>query len=144
MTLVEQINEGIKESMKSKDTLRLEVLRMLKSKILSVDARGSLSDSEVIKLIKTYYGNLEEALEQTLIAKREEMAEKLKKEMAIVQTFLPTTPSPEETKALVLMAIKESGAKTKKEMGSVMKALLKLNPNIDGKIAIAMVNEALS
>jgi uncharacterized protein YqeY len=144
MTLVEQINEGIKESMKSKDTLRLEVLRMLKAKILSVDARGALSDLEVIKLIKTYYGNLEEALEQTLIAKREEMAEKLRKEMLIVETFLPKTASKEETKALVLMAIQESGAKTKKEMGNVMKIVLKMNPNVDAKLASSLVNEHLS
>ena len=58
MTMVEKINEGIKEAMRSRDQLRLSVLRMLKSKILAVDARANLPDAEVVKLFKTYYGSL--------------------------------------------------------------------------------------
>ena len=60
MTLVEQINDGIKEAMRSKNQLRLDTLRMLKSKILAVDARANLPDSEVSKLFKTYLGTLQE------------------------------------------------------------------------------------
>ncbi len=64
MTFIEEINQGIKEAMRSRDQLRLDTLRMLKSKILAVDARVNLPDPEVVKLFKTYFGNLEEALEQ--------------------------------------------------------------------------------
>ena len=52
MTMIEKINEGIKESMRSRDQVRLSVMRMLKSKILAVDARANLPDKEVIKLSK--------------------------------------------------------------------------------------------
>lgn len=79
MTMMEQINHGIKEAMRSRDQLRLETLRMLKSKILAVDARGNLPDAEVLKLFKTYFGNLQEALEQAQANNRPEMAEKIKK-----------------------------------------------------------------
>jgi uncharacterized protein len=58
MTLIEKINLGIKEAMRNQDQIRLDTLRMLKSKILAVDARANLSDSEVLKLFKTYFGNL--------------------------------------------------------------------------------------
>lgn len=143
MTIAEQINEGIKDAMKARDQIRLEVLRMLKSKILAVDARGGLSDSEVIKLIKTYYGNLQEALDQAGIAKRPEMVEKLKQEMVIVETFLPKAPSREETKQLVIQAIADSGAKTKKDLGLVMKSLMKLNSAVDGKLASTLAGELL-
>ena len=61
MTIIEKINDGIKEAMRSRDQLRLDTLRMLKSKILTVDARGNLPDTEVLKLFKTYFGNLQEA-----------------------------------------------------------------------------------
>jgi uncharacterized protein len=64
MTIIEQINEGIKEAMRSRDQIRLATLRMLKSKILAVDARANLPDAEVIKLFKTYFGSLQEALQQ--------------------------------------------------------------------------------
>ena len=54
MTIVEKINEGIKEEMRSRDSVRLSTLRMLKSKIMAVDARANLPDAEVLKLFKTY------------------------------------------------------------------------------------------
>src|ERR1700752_2096718 len=117
MTLIEKINLGIKEAIRSKDQIRLDTLRMLKSKILAVDARGNLPDAEVLKLFKTYLGNLQEALEQSKSLNRLEIATTLEKEIAIVQEFLPQAPSPEETKRLVVQAIHESGAKTKKDLG---------------------------
>ncbi len=135
MAIIEQINDGIKDAMRSKDQIRLNTLRMLKAKILAVDARCALPDIEVVKLFKTYYGNLQEALDQAELAKRPEMVKQLQSEMLIVQEFLPKAPSLEETKELVKKAIQESGAKTKKDLGLVMKATMKLNSAIDGKLA---------
>lgn len=141
--LIEQINEGIKDALRSKDQVRLDTLRMLKSKILAVDARGNLPDVEVLKLFKTYFGNLQEALEQTVNANRPEIVEKLKKEITIVQEFLPKALSMEQTKEIVEKAILESGAKTKKEFGLVMKAIMKLNSSVDGKLAKELANQLL-
>lgn len=135
MTIFEKINEDIKDAMRNRNQLRLDALRMLKSKILNVDARGNLPDADVLKLFKTYYGNLQEALEQSQTANRPEMTEKLKSELAIIQEFLPKAPTPEETQQIVLQAIADSGAKTKKELGLVMKAIMKINSGVDGKLA---------
>lgn len=135
MTLIEQINEDIKDSMRSKNALRLDTLRMLKSKILAVDARGNLPDADVLKLFKTYMGSLQEALEQAIAVNRPEAADKLKNEIVIVQEFLPKALSSEETKKIVEQAIVDSGAKTKKELGLVMKAIMKINSSVDGKLA---------
>jgi len=144
MTIVEKINDGIKEAMRSRNQLRLDTLRMLKSKILTADARGNLSDGEVIKLFKTYYGNLQEAFEQAQVAGREEMVERLKGELTIVQEFLPKTLSHEETRQLVVQAISESGAKTKKDLGLVMKSIMKINNTVDGKLAKDLASELLA
>jgi len=144
MTLIEKINEGIKESMRNKDTLRLDTLRMLKSKILTVDARGNLPDTEVVKLFKTYLGNLQEAFEQAQAGNRPEIAEKLKKEMLIVQEFLPKALSQEETQKIVEKAIADSGAKTKKDLGNVMKAIMKMNAGVDGKLAKDLAGQLLA
>jgi uncharacterized protein YqeY len=135
MAIIERINEGIKEAMRSRDQIRLDTLRMLKSKILAVDARATLPDAEVTKLFKTYYGNLQEALEQALGANRTDISDQLKKELTIIEEFLPKALSHEETKRLVVQAIAESGAKTKKDLGLVMKAVMKLNSAVDGKLA---------
>ena len=144
MPLVDEINNGIKEAMKNRDQLRLDTLRMLKSKILTVDARGNLPDADVVKLFKTYSGNLQEAFEQAQAVNRTEMAEKLKNEIQIVQEFLPKAPTPEETKQIVLQAISESGAKSKKEFGLVMKKIMAINSTVDGKLAKDIANQLLS
>lgn len=143
MTIMETINEGIKEAMRSRNQLRLDVLRALKSKILAVDARGNLPDADVLKLFKTYFGNLQEALEQTQAANRPEMAEKLKQEMEVVQEFLPKALSPEETKKVVEQAIQDSGAKSKRDLGLVMKAIMKINSSVDGKAAKEIADQLL-
>lgn len=141
--IVEQINEGIKEAMKSRDQIRLSTLRMLKSKILAVDARGNIPDPEIIKLFKTYFGNLQEALVQAQEVNRPELVQSLKSEIQIVQEFLPKAPTPEETKQIVIQAIATSGAKTKKELGQVMKAAKQLNSEVDGKLAKDLATELL-
>ena len=144
MALIEQINEGIKEAMRNRDQIRLSTLRMLKSKIMAVDARCNLPDTEVIKLFKTYFGNLQEALEQAQAANRTDIAEPLKKELQIIQEFLPKALSAEETRSLVVQAIAESGAKTKKDLGLVMKTVMKLNSAVDGKVAKDLASQLLA
>lgn len=144
MTIIENINLSIKEAMKSRDQVRLDVLRMLKSKILAVDARGNLSEGDVVKLFKTYYGNLQEALEQAQTANRLEIVERLKIELTIVQEFLPKALSHDETIKIVKLAISDSGAKTKKDLGLVMKSVMKLNNTIDGKLAKDLAGQLLA
>jgi len=144
MTIIEKINEGIKDAMRSRDQTRLSTLRMLKSKVMAVDARANLPDEEVIKLFKTYYGSLQEALTQAQDLNRLDIAEQLKSELLIIQEFLPKAPSPEETRQIVLQAISESGAKNKKDLGLVMKAVMKSNNAVDGKLAKDLASELLS
>jgi len=143
MTLIERINNGIKEAMRSRDQLKLDTLRMLKSKILAVDARGGLTDSEVLKLFKAYLGNLQEAFDQASGVGRLETAEKLKLEILVVEEFLPKALSLEETRKIVEQAITESGAKTKRDLGQVMKAIVKLNSAVNGKTAKELAIELL-
>lgn len=143
MPIIEQINEGIKESIRSKNSLRLDVLRMLKSKILAADARATLADTEVIKLFKTYYGNLEESLEYAKTANRPDLIERLQGELEIVREFLPKVLSLEETKKVVQEAIAESKAETKKDFGIVMKNIMKRNLPIDAKVVKDLVTELL-
>lgn len=141
--IFETINEGIKDAMRSRNQLRLDTLRMLKSKILTADARGNVPDPEVQKLFKTYLGNLHEALEQAQAVNRPELVEKLQGEIAIVQEFLPKALTVEETKRLVQQAIAETNAQSKKDLGLVMKGVMKLNSGVDGKLAKDLASELL-
>ncbi len=144
MALMEQINNGIKEAMRTQDKLRLETLRMLKAKVIAVDARGNLPDPDIIKLFKTYYGNLQEALETAEGANRSDLATKLKGELQIIEEFLPKMLSHDETKKLVIEAITHSGAKSKKDLGLVMKSLKEMSNAFDGKLASELAKELLA
>lgn len=142
MTIIEKINNGIKEAIRNQDQIRLNTLRMLKSKILAVDARAALPDADVLKLFKTYSNSLLEAKEQS--SSRPEMVAQLEKELEIVQEFLPKALSREETQKIVEKAVADSGAKTKKDLGLVMKGVMKLNNTVDGKLAKELAEHLLA
>ena len=144
MAIMEQINNGIKEAMRSQDKLRLDTLRMLKSKVLAVDARAALPDADILKLFKTYHGNIQEALAQAQAANRSDLAAPLQGELKIIEEFLPKMLSLEETKKIVLQAIAQSGAKSKKDLGLVMKSLKELTNAVDGKTASDLARNLLA
>lgn len=143
MAIIEELNSGIKEAMLKKDSMLLDTLRMLKSKIMAVEARGNLPDGDVIKLFKTYYGNLEEALGHAEASNRAELIDKLKKEMEIVQRFLPKALSPDEVERAVKQAIEKTGATSKKDVGAVMKAIKEIDSRVEGKQAMELLNKLL-
>ncbi len=138
-----KINEELKNAMKSKDELRLSVLRMMKSKVLYVNARGDLPDNEVIKILTKYGKEIKESIEEFKKVGRADDAAKAEKELTIVQEFLPKELSADEIKALVEAAIKELGASSMKDMGNVMKAVRAKAPASDGKIVSQFVRELL-
>ena len=143
MTLFEKINSDLQAAMKARDELRLSVLRMVKSKVLYVNARGDLPEDEIIKIINKYAKDLKEGIEEFKKVGRSAEVERGEKELLIVQEYLPRQLSPEEAKALVLQVISESGATSIKEMGKVMKEVLARNPTIDGKLVSQLVRDTL-
>lgn len=141
--LFNKINLELKKALKEKDELRLSALRMMKSKILYVNARGDLPDAEIIKILKKYAKELKESIEEFKKFGRAEEVEKHEKELAIVSEYLPKELSPEEIKKIVQESIQELGATSIKEMGKVMKEVLGKHPGIDGKIVNQFVREIL-
>jgi len=138
-----KINEDLKAAMKAKDEVKLSVLRMMKSKVLYVNARGDLPEAEVIKIINKYAKDLKESIEEFRKVGREAEVKKIEQELAIVQTYLPKELSPDEIKALVQQTIQEVGAASIKDMGNVMKAVLAKAPSADGKLVSQFVREIL-
>jgi len=141
--LFSKINTALQKALKDRDALRLGVLRMVKSKILYVNARGELEDAEIIKIITKYSKELKESIEEFIKVGRTADAETVKKELAIVSEYLPKELSPDEIKSLVQTVIQELGASTLKEMGNVMKAVMAKQPGIDGKLVNQFVRELL-
>ena len=141
--LFNNINNELKNALKNKDELRLSVLRMMKSKILYVNARGDLPEAEIIKILTKYGKEVKESIEEFKKVGRTDDAAKAEKELEIVQEFLPKQLSADEIKIAVEQAIKDTGAASIKEMGKVMKEVLGKHPGIDGKIVNQFVREML-
>ncbi len=141
--LFAKINSDLKEAMKAKDELKLSVLRMMKSKVLNVNARGDLPEADVVKIVTKYGKDLKEMIEEYTKIGRTVEVEKAKQELAIVQAYLPKELSPDEIKALVQKTVASLGVSSIKEMGRVMKEVTGSNPGIDGKLVSQFVRELL-
>ena len=137
-----RINSDIASAMKSGDKTRLETLRMMKSKVLLINARGDLSDKEVVKIIQTYAKSVKETIDIMTQHGREAEASQAKKELAIVEDYLPKMLSEEETAKLIKDAIASLGINSPKEIGRLMKEVVAARADIDAGLARKIFNES--
>ncbi|MFH1387418.1 MAG: GatB/YqeY domain-containing protein [bacterium] len=142
--LLNKINTDLQTAMKAKDELRLSVLRMMKSKVLNVNARGDLPDAEIMVILNKYGKSIKESIEEFKKIGRTSEISQAEAELKIVQEYLPKELSADEVKALVQQVIGEVGATTIKDMGNVMKAVKVKAPASDGKLVSQLVRELLS
>lgn len=140
MTVFDRINDEIKQSMKNKDQERLATLRMIKSKIMQVDTKGTIEEAQMFKLINSYAKSLKETIEQSQKLGKAEHAQATEKELAIVQEFLPKTLTAEETTALVKKLIQQLTITNRKEMGKIMKEIQTSGQAVDGTLVKAAID----
>ena len=147
MPLTEQIQRDLTEAMKSRDELRLSVLRMVKSalKLKEVEKMKPLDDAETLAVMRTLVKQRRESVEQFTQGGRADLAEKESREIAILETYLPAAASDEEIAAAIAAAIAETGANTPKQMGAVIKAarVRLAEKSVDGKLLSDRVRAAL-
>src|SRR5437867_1187115 len=135
--------QEIKTAMLAKDADRLSTLRLLKSALgyAQIERKTEqLSDADVLGLVQKEVKKRRDAIEQYEKGGRPELAAKEKKEIPVLETFLPQPLSSAELEQLVKAAIQELGAATKKEMGPVIKAVqARAAGRADGKSISAAV-----
>ena len=148
MALIETIQKDLTEAMKAKDNLRLSVLRMVKAalKHKEVEKIRPLEEGEALQVLQTLVKQRKESIEQFTKGGRQDLADKEKKELAIVESYLPAEASEAEMDAAVARAIAETGANAMKQMGAVIKAAKALleGKTVDGKALSDRVRERLS
>ncbi len=147
MGLKERLDQDLKAAMRDKDTLRLSVVRMLKSavKYKEIELLKPLDDAGVQAVIGSEVKRRRDAVEQYRAGNRQDLAEKEEAEIRILQGWLPQQLSAEELRAKVEEAVKKVGAQGPKDMGAVMKALLpEVQGRAEGKAVSDLVKERLS
>jgi len=148
MSLSDRLTEDLKLAMKSRDQLRMDVIRMIKAAVLNkeVELKRDLDDAEMSGVMTTLVKQRRESIEQFEKAQRTELVDKERKEIEIIESYLPTPLSPQELEAIVASAVAETGSCTLKDMGTVMKAVMArlAGQSIDGKQVSDLVKSRLS
>ena len=124
MEIREKIMTDIKNSMKEKNTLRLNTLRFLQSAIKNceIDLRpNAITENDVMGVIKKLVKQRKESIEQYTAGGRKDLADQEASELKILEELLPAQLSKEQVESIVTEVIQSLNAKTVKEMGSVMK-----------------------
>ncbi len=127
--LREDLQNALKEAMKSKNMMETNAIRMIIAglKEKDVDARGKgkekAEDSELLSMMQTMIKQRRESIEMFEKGGRPELAEKEQNEITVIERFLPKMLSSEETEAAVKEVIETVGATSMKDMGKVMSEL---------------------
>src|SRR6185503_7534788 len=124
MTLREKIISDLTASMKAQDAPRTSTLRMVKAAMMNrqIEKGGELDDDEMGKLLRSLVKQRRDSVEQYEKGGRQDLADKEKAEIGVIEAYLPQAASPEEIEASIAAAISETGASSMKDMGKVMKS----------------------
>ena len=150
MSLFERIEKEYIEAYKAKDTLRLGVLRLLKTSVKNklVELKrpgGSLSDAEMLDVIIKEGKQRQDSIEQFKAANRPDLADKETAELSILQDYLPKALSAEELDAVIAATISELKATSPRDMGRVIAAIMAAHKGqVDGKALSEAVKARLT
>jgi len=147
VSLKEEINAGIRQAMKARDTVTVGCLRLVSAAIKNreIEKRGELDGADYIKVLTQLAKQRGEAIEMYEKGGRTELAEKEAAELAIIKSFLPEPLSDEELVGIVEAAIAEVEACGPRDMGKVMKVVTQKSAGrVDGKKASEVVKGKLS
>jgi len=145
-TLSTEISQALKASMLAKDKARTGALRMVRAALLEAEKSGkSLDDAGAQAILRRLVKQRQDAAEQYVAAKRQDLADAELAEVTVIDEFLPKLADEDTTRAWVAEAVAKTGATEMRELGKVMGALMGAHKGeMDGGLARRLVQEALS
>jgi uncharacterized protein YqeY len=141
MSLLERLNSDMKQAMKNKEKDKLITIRMVKASLQNEAIKlgtKDLSEEVELTILSREVKQRKESLHEFDKAGRQDLVDKLRAELAIVELYLPKQLSEEELSEIVKETVSEVGAKSKADMGKVMAAIM---PKVKGKADGSLVNK---
>ncbi|MBQ6476825.1 MAG: GatB/YqeY domain-containing protein [Bacilli bacterium] len=140
MSLVEQINNDLKEAMKAKDKDKLSVVRMLKSAIqmAKIELKHDLSDSEVIDVISKQIKMRKDSIVEFTKASRDDLAMQYQKEIDLLSEYMPEALSLDEVNKIIDEVIEKIKPESVKQMGLIIK---EVSPQVKGRFDMGEVSK---
>ena len=148
MSLREQIVKDLTAAMKAQDANKLSTLRMVKAAMMNrqIEKGSELDDDDMQKLLRSLVKQRRDSIEQYEKAGRQELVDKEKAEIDVIEIYLPQAASQDEIEQAVAAAIAETGATSMKDMGKVMKSAQAAlaGKNADGRLISEVVKAKLN
>ncbi|MEI4829327.1 GatB/YqeY domain-containing protein [Bacillus sp. FJAT-53711] len=143
MSLLSRLNDDMKQAMKNREKEKLTVIRMVKAALQNeeIKLQHSLAEEEELTVLTRQVKQYKDSLLEFEKAGREDLVDKLKSEIQILETYLPEQLTEEELTAVIQQTISEVGAASKADMGKVMSAVI---PKVKGKADGSQVNKLVS
>ena len=140
MSLKEQLAIDLKSAMKDKDTIRKNVVQMIRAGVLQIekDKKITLDDNGVLEVIAKQLKQRKDAMPDYEKSGRSDLIAELKAEIGYLMEYLPEQLSEEELTEIVKAAVAETGASSVRDMGKIMGAVL---PKVQGRADGRMINE---
>ncbi len=120
--LKQRLLDDMKVAMRDKSVIQLETIRMVRAAIQrkEVDDRTELDDAAVLQIIQKLVKQCSDAEKQFIDGERQDLADKERANISVMEAYLPAKLSDEEVDQMVRQAIEETGASSMKDMGQVM------------------------
>lgn len=148
MSLLEKLKIDMVEAMKTKDKERLSVIRMVRASLQNEAIRlgvDELSKEDELTILSRELKQRNESMADFSKANRDDLVQPLKKEIEILQTYMPEQLSEEELENIVKETIDQVHATSKKDFGKVMGAVMaKVKGKADGSLVQQTVNKLLN
>ena len=146
MSLKEKLMEDLKASMRNKDTVKKNTITMVRAAIkqIEVDERTHIDDERILEIISKQLKERNNAIEDFKKGERQDLVDITKKEIEILLDYLPKQLTEEELEKIIIQTIDEIDAKSIKDMGLIMKAVMpKVKGRADGKRVNKIVRNIL-
>lgn len=143
MTLLDQLNQDMKQAMKARDKQRLTVIRGVKASMQNEAiklGKDLLNEEEELTVLTRELKQRTDSLQEFKAANRQDLVDKIEAEIQVLEEYMPEQLTEEEVEEIVKETIQEVGATSKQDMGKVMG---KLMPKVKGKADGSYVNQTV-
>ena len=146
MGLKERLEGDYKKAMKEGDKLKVSTIRLVLAEVKNeeIAKRGELDEEQMLGIIAREARKRKESIEEFERGGRQDLVDKEKQELAIIEGYLPEQISDDELRSIIEETISETGATSARDLGKVMGKLMpRIKGKADGKKANQIVRELL-
>ncbi|WP_257346049.1 GatB/YqeY domain-containing protein [Pseudalkalibacillus decolorationis] len=139
MSLLDRLNQDMKQAMRNKEKQKLTVIRMVKASLQneSIKLGHELNQEEELTVLSREVKQRKDSLQEFEKAGRDDLVQNQRQEIDILNEYLPEQLSDEEVEQIVKETVEQVGATSKQDMGKVMGAIM---PKVKGKADGGLVN----